>query len=182
MGILLAFAPFVVFAIIDRLLDPAAGLVAGAATSLLLLARALITPGRTPKILELGTLILFGGLSAYVLAGHAAWSVIGVRLRVDGGLLVIVLISMAIGRPFTLQYARENVAPAFWDSPEFMRTNYIITAGWAVAFALMVVAELALLYVPALPHRLGVITIIAALIGAVKFTSWYPQHLERQRV
>jgi hypothetical protein len=30
----------------------------------------------------------------------------GVRLRVDGGLLLIVLVSLAIGKPFTLQYAR----------------------------------------------------------------------------
>ncbi|HVE22976.1 MAG TPA: hypothetical protein VNC39_13460 [Acidocella sp.] len=58
-----------------------------------------------------------------------------------------------------------------------MRTNYVITGAWAVAFTLMVLAELALLYVPTLPHRIGVIVIIAALIGAVKFTGWYPEHV-----
>ena len=60
--------------------------------------------------------------------GKATWSVVGVRALVDAGLLLIVLVSMAIGRPFTLQYAREQVAPEFWNSPEFVRTNYVITA------------------------------------------------------
>ena len=36
-------------------------------------------------------------------------------------------------------------------------------------------AELALLYVPNLPRQVGVITIVLALVGAFKFTSWYPQ-------
>lgn len=99
---------------------------------------------------------------------------IGVRLSVDAGLLLIVLVSMAVGSPFTLQYAREQVAPEFWHRPEFIRTNYVITGVWALAFAVMVAAELSLLYVPALPSRAGVMAIIVALVGAVKFTGWYP--------
>jgi tryptophan-rich sensory protein len=106
--------------------------------------------------------------------------VIGVRLCVDAGLLVIVLVSMAVGRPFTLQYAREQVAPEFWHRPDFIRTNYVITAVWALAFAVMVIAELALLYVPDLPPRAGVIVIVLALVGAVKFTGWYPERVRGQ--
>ena len=82
---------------------------------------------------------------------------------------------MAIGRPFTLQYAREQVSPEFWNSPEFIRTNYVITAIWALAFLVMVFAELALLYVPDMPPRVGIIVVILALVGAVKFTGWYPE-------
>ena len=61
-------------------------------------------------VLEIGTAILFGSLAPYALLGRPAWSVIGVRLAVDAGLLLIVLASMVLGRPFTLQYAREQVA------------------------------------------------------------------------
>jgi hypothetical protein len=42
----------------------------------------------------------------------------------------------------------------------------------------MVIAEFALLYVPGLPRRVGVIAIILALVGAVKFTGWYPDHMK----
>lgn len=180
MGILLAFAPFIVFAVIDRLAGSIEGLVAGALVSIALIARDVVTAGRSPKILEIGAATLFCALALYALVATPTWSVIGVRLRVDIGLLVIVIVSMAIGRPFTLQYAREQVAAERQSDPEFMRTNYVITSMWALAFAVMVMAEFALLYVPSTPHSIGVLAIVAALVGAVKFTDWYPDHVSRK--
>src|SRR4051812_16786866 len=100
MGILLAFAPFIVFALIDRLIGPMEGLVAAALVSAALLVRDRMTPGRTPKILEIGTMLLFGALALYAVLGGLTGSVIGVRLCVDAGLLLIVLVSMAARRPF----------------------------------------------------------------------------------
>ena len=176
MGILLAFAPFIAFAVIERFVGPTAGLLAGALVSLALIVRDVITPGRSPKTLEIGTAVLFGALALYAVFGNPSWSVIGVRLCVDAGLLAVVLVTMAIGRPFTLQYAREQVSSDLHDKPAFLRVNYVITAVWALAFAVMVAAELALLYVPDVPHPLGVLAIVAAIVGAMKFTSWYPDH------
>ena len=132
------------------------------------------------KVLEIGTLVLFGCLALYAVAARPSWSVIQVRLCVDAGLLLIVLVSMLVGRPFTLQYARDQVAPEFWGSPEFARINYVITAVWALAFAVMVVAELALLYEPDLPPRVGIIAIVLALVGAIKFTGWYPERARKR--
>jgi hypothetical protein len=177
MGILLAFAPFIVFALADLLVGATVGLIAGAAVSAALLLRDAMTPGRSPKILEIGTTILFGALALYAIFGGPSWSIVGVRLCVDLGLLLIVLISMALRRPFTLQYAREQVSAEFWNSPQFLRTNYVITAAWALAFLVLVSADLILLYVPALPPRIGVIATIVALIAAIKFTGWYPQRV-----
>jgi hypothetical protein len=59
MGTLLAFAPFIVFAIVDRLIGSTAGLFAGAATSAALLLRDCLSDGRSPKVLEIGTFLLF---------------------------------------------------------------------------------------------------------------------------
>ena len=177
MGMLLAFAPFIAFAVVERLASPTTGLVAGAVVSTCLLLRDLIR-GKTAKVLEVGTAILFAGLALYALLTRPAWSVIGVKLVVDAGLLLIVLASMALRRPFTLQYAREQVAQELWDLPAFVRTNYVITAAWGLAFAVMVAAELALLTVPGMPPRLGIAAIILALVGAVKFTDWYPDRVK----
>jgi hypothetical protein len=178
MGILLAFAPFIAFAIIDRFVGSLPGLIAGGLVSAALLVRDFATPGRTPKLLEIGTALLFCGLALYAAVEGATWSVIAARLCVDTGLFAIVIVSMLMGRPFTLQYAREKVSPELWGSPTFVRTNYIITAAWAAAFAVMIVAELALLYVPGFPQRAGVIVIVLALVGAVKFTGWYPERVK----
>lgn len=109
MGILLAFAPFIIFAIVDRFVGSEIGLAAAAAASAILLLRDLITPNRSPKILEIGTFILFCGLAVYGWLGNPTWTVIGVRVCVDSGLLAIVLVSMLVRRPFTLQYAHETV-------------------------------------------------------------------------
>lgn len=177
MGILLAFAPFIAFAVVDRVAGPLAGLIIGAIVSLVLLARDWLFTRRSLKILDVGTALLFAGLVLYSLLVKPTWSVIAVRLCVDSGLLLIVLVSIAVRHPFTMQYAREQVKPEFWSSSEFRRTNYIITGIWALAFAVMVAAELILLYAPGLPPRRGIIVIILALVGAVKFTGWYPEHV-----
>jgi hypothetical protein len=172
--ILLAFAPFIVFVIVDRFAGSLAGLAAGAITSAILLIYDFVTPKRSVKILEFGTFILFGGLTAYTYLSHKDWSVFGVRLFVDGGLLVIVLLSMALRRPFTIQYARERVPKEAWTSPEFLRTNYIITAAWAVAFAAMALIDILMISMPGAPARLGIFVTIAAIWGAYHFTQWYP--------
>jgi len=84
------------------------------------------------------------------------------------------VISIAIRQPFTLQYARESVPQALWSSREFLRTNDVISAVWALAFAVLVAADFVLLTMPDLPPRFGIIATVLALVGALKFTAWYP--------
>jgi hypothetical protein len=98
-----------------------------------------------------------------------------VRLRVDIGLLLIILISMAIGKPFTLQYARERVPAERWKSPRFARINLVITSVWALAFACIVAADLTMIYLPNVPIRVGIVVTLAAPYGAYRFTDWYPK-------
>lgn len=175
MGILLAFAPFIAFALVAHFVGATEGLVVGALVAAASLLRDFLSAGRSPKILEIGTLILFAGMALYAVLGGPGWSVAGVRLRVDAGLLLIVVLSLAARKPFTLQYARAQVAKELWDRPEFIRTNYVITAVWAGAFAVMVLADLLLLYAPEVPAGVGVFLTVAAIVAAVKFTSWYPK-------
>ena len=174
MSILLAFAPFIAFAAADRLIGSVEGLFAGFAVSAVLLLRDWLSPNRSPKLLEIGTAALFAALALYTLLAHPVWSIMGVRLVVDAGLLLIVVLSIAIRRPFTLQYAREEVPQALWTSPEFIRTNDVITSVWALAFGVLVAADVVLLTMPDLPPQFGIIATVLALVGAIKFTGWYP--------
>jgi hypothetical protein len=175
MGILFAFAPFFVYVIAERLWGVKPGLLSATVVSAALLVRDW-SRTRTVKVLESGTLILFGGRAAYAFLAGTTWSIVGVRLRVDAGLLLIVLVSLAVHRPFTLQYARQTVAPELWTTPRFVRTNYVITAIWAVGFAVMVAADLAMLKMPSLPISVGVGATVLAIAGAAYFTQWYPEH------
>jgi hypothetical protein len=52
---------------------------------------------------------------------------------------------LAIGRPFTLDYAREQTDPSLWNDPAFLRTNRVLTATWGLTFtinALLAVGKL----------------------------------------
>jgi hypothetical protein len=64
-----------------------------------------------------------------------------------------------------------------WTKPGFVLTNYIITAVWALAFAVMVATEFALLDFPQTPKWLGIGVTVAAIYGAIQFTPWYPETL-----
>ncbi|MGO4325811.1 hypothetical protein AB4Z48_00540 [Cupriavidus sp. 2TAF22] len=178
MGILTGFAPFIAFFIATRRVSPLAGLAAALAVSLFLCAR-MWRRGESLKVLELGTLVLFGLLLAYTLVAAPSWTIATVRLAVDGGLLAIIVISLAIGKPFTLQYARERVAPELWDSPRFLAVNRHITLVWAVALAVLVAADAAAEYVSAIPLWVDVAVSLAAMGGAVLFTIRYPQAVRR---
>jgi hypothetical protein len=179
MSILISLAPFAVCFVLMRLVSPSAGLT-GALLASLVLCLDMWRRGASVKILELGGLVLFGLLITYTLLVAPRWSVATVRLVVDGGLLAMVLVSLAIGRPFTLQYARERVPKAFWSSPVFFATNRVITAVWAAAFAGLVVADAAAEYILAVPRWLDVATSIAVFAGAVWFTRWYPDVVRRR--
>jgi hypothetical protein len=174
MTILLGFAPFLVFIVLERTVGFELGLRGAAATALLLLLRDVVMRHRRPKVLELGTFILFCLLAIYGALLGAQWSFAKVRLSVDGGLLLIVLLSMAIRQPFTLQYARESVPAEIWAQPRFIRTNYIITAAWAAAFAAMVAVDLAWVVSPDLSPTIVILVTVAAVLAAAYFTSWYP--------
>jgi len=178
MGYLLGFLPFIVFFLLMRLASPLAGLAAALATSLILALRDW-RRGDSIKILEIGSLALFAVLVLYTLIAAPQWTVATVRLAVDAGLFAIAAASLAIDRPFTLQYARQQVPKEYWTTPLFLNTNRLITAVWAAAFAVLVAADAAAEYLPAIPLSADITASIAALGAAVAFTLWYPARVRR---
>jgi len=178
MKILISISPFIVFFALMRLFSPVVGLGGALVTSTLLCLR-MWRRQESVKILEIGSLVLFAFLAALTLVAAPAWTVATVRLAVDSGLLAIVLVSLLINRPFTLQYARERVPSEFWDSPVFLAVNRRIALVWAMAFAVLVVADAAAEWVPSIPIHVDVVASIVAFAAAVWFTTWYPERIRR---
>jgi len=178
MGILLGFAPFIVFA-----------LLAGISTDLALwaaLAAAFaigirdFAQTRLLRILDVGSMVLFGMLALYTGFIQPSLSIQAVRLIVDGGLFSVALASLLVGNPFTLDYAREQVAREFWQAPLFLRANYIVSGAWTLAFAAMTAADAAATFNARFPLNLDVAAGFAALTLAVIFTARYPAHVRAQ--
>jgi hypothetical protein len=125
--------------------------------------------GKRPKLLELGGLVLFGGMALIAAATHGAWSVLAVRLVSDAGLFAIVAGSLVAGRPFTIDYARESVPASVWSSPAFIRTNVRLSAIWSATFAALAFADVAML--AGLPTAAGVVVSLGALGAAALVTT-----------
>jgi hypothetical protein len=170
--VLLGFAPFIAFAIIEKLVGITSGLTAAFAISLALVAWEAVRH-RTANILELGSALLFGGLALLALRGHRAWSVWEVRLYVDGGLALVVFLSVLLRRPFTLHHARKRVSADAARQPGFLRRNDILSGAWGLAFVGLAATDLYMTSFPGAPDRRGIIMTLAILGAAAKFTQWY---------
>src|SRR3712207_243570 len=138
MNILLGFAPYIAAFMLMHIGSVIAGLWAAFIAALAIIVHRWVRT-RSTKILEVGNLALFVALALFTMVTHWEWTLMAVQLVVDTGLLIIILASLALGRPFTIQYARERVSQQYWDTPQFLAVSRTITWVWAAAFAVMVV-------------------------------------------
>ncbi len=180
--ILLSFAPLIAFHVLvgfastEHVIELAAGL------ALVVVAVDWALSSGSVKLLNLGTLALFVILLLSGMIAHVEWTPIWASLLVNAGLLAIVCFTLAIRQPFTAQYAREQTPEAVWHSPMFLRANYVISSVWALVFVVFVLADLARMFVPSIPHWLDTAVGIAGLVLAAKFTKWYPTKLSATRL
>ena len=70
------------------------------------------------------------------------WVVEHMDLLARATLAAIAWGSIIAGRPFTLQYARESVPEAYWQTPEFIHTGYFISMVWGIIFLIALGASL----------------------------------------
>ncbi len=174
------FTPWILLAVVNgpARVVLAAGL-ACAAGAVLCAAGALA--GKRPKLLDLTAIIFFGGLAlaaALASTGTRHWLGVWSSELSTIAIALVAVASLAIRRPFTLQYARETTDRAFWKTPLFLRINNVITTVWAAALAVMAIVG----YVGAGPlHQpsniwTGWIIPVGLVVLAAKFTGWYPDH------
>lgn len=170
MRLLVSFIPFFSYLIVERVAGNERGLAVGFASAIGLILWDRIGRRAEPKALEIATAALFLLIYGYVRLTSSDPSVVQVRLALDLGLLMIAAVSLAIRKPFTLQYAREATPAAFWNTPEFFRKNMLISAVWAAAFLGLVFADLLFLN-PEIPRSVPMIITVASLAAASKYTT-----------
>ncbi len=179
MNLVLGFAPFIVFATLTRLSVNVALWVAFA-TAFVIAIRDFVET-RSLKMLDTGSLALFGLMALYAGFIQPDISFGAVRLIIDLGFLLMICGSLARRQPFSLQYAREATAQQYWPEREFLRTNYFVTAVWAIAFLIMTAADAVLAFDTRFPVLISVAAGLLSLIGALVFTLRYPAKIARRR-
>lgn len=88
-------------------------------------------------ILPWGSVLLFAFFALNAYFSFWLWGDTHDFLLMNSALAVIVLVSLIVGRPFTLQYAREEVEQKYWFNPVFLKTNWILTGIWAILMIVM---------------------------------------------
>jgi hypothetical protein len=174
MTIFLILAPYGAYALLMLVTSAAVSLFATVAVCLGVIALDVLR-GRSVKILGAGSVVVFAAVGGYVLTDPAMNSS-AVKFAVDTGIFLVSLLSIVFRHPFTLQYAREAVDAETARLPGFLHANYLITWAWTGAALLMMIGNIALLYVPSLPLWSGLLITFAARNSAVYFTKWYPQY------
>ncbi|VFA81667.1 hypothetical protein [Gordonia paraffinivorans] len=137
--------------------------------------------GTSIKLLEVFDVVYFGVMA--LLALFASQGVIEWLEKWGGEMTNIALVAFALGsilirQPFTLQYAKEDTPEEFWDSPLFLRINYVITWAWVIGFGVGAVSGA---YGDAVLDDAnnfwtGWIIQIGGLIFAISFTEFYPDY------
>jgi len=175
MTIFLILAPYGAFAFLMLVTSATVSLFAAAAICLAVIAYDILR-GRSVKILGAGSVIVFVAVGGYLTLIDSSFSISGVKFAVDTGIFLVTLLSIAIRFPFTLQYALEVVDAETARQPGFIRANYIITWAWTGSMLLMMIGNIAQIYVPGLPLWSGLLIAFAARNSAVYFTRWYPEY------
>jgi hypothetical protein len=181
MAFFIILSPFIVTASLLAVTSASLSLFAGCAVALAIISFD-VWKGRQLKILGAGAVVVFAALGVTQSLIDREWSDFSVRLTIDIGMLAVVLASIAARLPFTLQYAREQVDADTVAEPAFLRVNYILSWAWVAAMVLMLIADIMMIFFPALPMWTGLVAIYLARNGAVWFTKWYARRwIEKAR-
>src|SRR5579862_2635261 len=164
MILILGFAPFILFSILSRLSADLALWVSFAAAFVVTIRDFVERPAL--RLLDGARLALFGLLAI-------------VRTTLDLGLMLVIAFSLLSRRPFSAQYASGETQGLVWPLPAFLRVNYVISLGWAGAFAAMTLADgaVALLSVP---MQVGVAVNVIALAAAITLSLMYPARMAKR--
>jgi hypothetical protein len=129
------------------------------------------------KLLDVVSVVFFGALTVAGLVldrDQLDWLEDYSQAISSGALAIVVLGSLAFV-PFTEQYAREQAPKEVWGTPVFKQVNRVLTLVWGGAFAIAAVLGVIAQQVDTGADWLNWIIPIALIVGAFRFTAWYPE-------
>jgi hypothetical protein len=97
----------------------------------------------------------------------------------SGALALAVLGSLAY-IPFTEQYARETTPREIWETPRFKQVNRMLTLVWGLVFLVSAVLGVIAQEVDSGSDWLNWIIPIVLIVGAFKFSAWYPEQVRER--
>jgi hypothetical protein len=171
-GVLLGFLPWILFYILP--LHTSNQLKIGI-TALLLLT--IITGYKDLKrkfILPWCTLLFFVFIFFGIVIFDLKFLALYMGVLVNSVLAAVALGSLAIGKPFTLQYARAEVSKDKWMHPVFIFINRVLTFAWGISFLFNLGVNIMQKIYPFPSLAIAFLT-NGSTVGALFFTIWFPK-------
>jgi hypothetical protein len=172
MNLVIGFAPFILFTVLSRLSADLALWVAFAAAFVVTIRDFVESP--TLRLLDAGSFALFAGLALGRGFIDPNLSLAMVRFIAEAALFLVLGASLAMGRPFSMDYARLDPREAGWPQTLFRKVNYLVSGVWTASFLAMAAADGAVAFDPRLPLYASIAVSLVVLALAVTFSLRYP--------
>lgn len=130
--------------------------------------------------------ILWAGLTFFVYATVAVvffnhmWTVIHMGIMAHGTLALSTWYTLVIGKPFTMDYAKDHTPKEYWNNPTFIRINQILTSVWGATFTLGAFIAWHKMARHDLPDWEYEVLNYTFMLGTMAFTNWYPALVKRR--
>lgn len=135
-------------------------------------------------ILPCATVLFFLVAVVTVIVFRINWIVIHTWIATNIMLSLIAWGSILLKKPFTIQYAKEQVPKTHWSHPIFIFINNFLTATWGVIFLLHLLLNILKANYALYPIWVNYILINSSTIFGVWmclwFPQWYPQYLKQK--
>lgn len=133
-------------------------------------------------ILSWGTLLFFLFMLTTVCLFKIQWIAQYDWIFSNSALAIIAWGSILLKKPFTIQYAKKQVAEDKWEHPIFLKINYILTIVWGLMFTLSLSLHIVHAYHSAFSNNVYELVSYIPTVFAIWFTVWFPKQYRKNRV
>ncbi|WP_316900310.1 hypothetical protein [Pseudodesulfovibrio indicus] len=131
-------------------------------------------------ILTWGTVIFFAFGLYMVISEDNMWYVRHLAVLVPATLAAIAWVSLLLGKPFVLQYAKESADPAIWEKPGFIAVCRHLTIVWGSLFIFSTLVALAKYLHLGGPGWLYSVLSSGPTLFGVAYTEWYKKRKQAE--
>jgi len=104
----------------------------------------------------------------------------GFGMASNGTLTLVTFVSLLVGVPFTIQYARKEVPRERWDNQEFFRINQMLTGFWGLLFLINLSKSVYEFYYPGTLGFVGNALLWVNIVIGIVITKKYPAYARRR--
>lgn len=172
MNLFVGLLPFFLLPVLRAFMPPLAASLASFGLAGATLLRQALSGG--PKSLNLLVALLLG-LAVISTWRRPAFAERWNSVVIDSVLALYVFGGIAIGMPFSAEFARDTVEPAFWTHPVFRHVTTMIAFAWGLGFLLLAALAWPAGWLRALRWQ-RIAAAVLVMLAAAAFTGWYPDH------